>query len=247
MTVNTTLRDFFFRLRYLFKGAPKRFLHYDVRLDESLRRWNADAEVTVQQVIADHLGEGQVFWDVGANFGLHSILGAKLVGESGRVLAAEPVPYNLRLLKRNIHLNKIGQIVRVLPSAIGATPSPEMEMTIEEGLSVAAHLGSAGPGTTIKVPVTTLDSLVTESERPPTFIKIDVEGAEHEVIKGAREMLLKHRPVLLIEVHRFALPDFGSSSEEFSELLLGLGYEEKVIEETDGKAGGYHHSLFIPK
>jgi hypothetical protein len=73
-----------------------------------------------------------------------------------------------------------------------------------------------------------------------------VEGAEQLVLKGARQILEKDRPLLLVEVHTFALPSFGTSAEAFRNELGGLGYREQVIDTVAGAEGEYYHALFSP-
>ena len=78
----------------------------------------------------------------------------------------------------------------------------------------------------------------------PNCIKIDVEDAEHEVLKGAVEML-KQGPPLLIEVHRYDLVKFGSSEGKLSIFLESLGYKEVQVDRVSGRLEGLHHLLFL--
>ena len=78
-------------------------------------------------------------------------------------------------------------------------------------------------------------------------LKIDVEGAEAEVLRGGMELLQQHKPVLLIEVHTYALKDFGSSREELLGLLEGLGYEEKIISFPGNKGKDHYNAIYTHK
>ena len=91
-----------------------------------------------------------------------------------------------------------------------------------------------------------LDDYVTANRLKPALIKIDVEGAEHEVLKGAAETMKTHRPVLVVEVHSFALPDFGSSAEILETYILSFGYNKIMLATTAGKGGDYYHAVFVP-
>ena len=171
------------------------------------------------------------------------MLGGHYVGESGRVVAFEPVPTNLRLLRRNMHLNCFSERSEIFPVALTAEGGGEVEMTIEPGLSPAASLAENLEGEKIRVPTRTLDGCLANHSQVPALIKIDVEGAEHEVLKGATRTLAKS-PVLLVEVHSFALPAFNSSPEALRDYLAGFGYVEERISEMESHLGEYFHALY---
>jgi FkbM family methyltransferase len=236
-----------FRLLHGFRGVPVSILGHPFRLDESLRRWNTEGEEPVLAAMARVLRRGDTFVDVGANFGLHTIFGARQVGDTGQVIAIEPVPGNYRLLRRNIELNGMRGRVRIVTKA--ATESPGMRLSLHgvgEGVSVAASLRSRDAvGGTLEVETTTLDQSL-EDQAAVRLVKIDVEGAEHLVIKGAQRVLRQQRPHLLIEVHEFALPDYGTSAGLIRADLEALGYRQSVIDVIDGPAGRYHHALYEP-
>jgi FkbM family methyltransferase len=238
-----SLKNGLFRLRHGFKGYPRTVRGVPFRLDESLRRFNTDGEEAIQSALESYLKPGSLFVDVGANFGLHSLLACHLVGEQGAVLSIEPVPGNLRLLRRNLHLNGFTARTRIIPKALVAEPCGDLEMTIEPGLSPAATLSGRSGGHTVLVPTTSLDDCLSREDRLPALVKIDVEGAEHEVLKGARN-LLDRGPTLLVEVHRFALPHFNSSPEQLRDYLAGFGYTETRVSEMRSHQGDYFHALY---
>ena len=244
-----TIKNLLFRLRYGFRGVPITFQGRVLRLDESLRRWNPSGEKEVQAVICQHLRPGDVFVDVGANFGMHALLGASCVESTGHVYAIEPVPFNHRLLERNIALNNFQTRVTMIPTAAADKAGGFLELHgVTQGIALAASLGkpeSKGPSVT--VPVTILDECLKERFKPINLIKIDVEGAEHLVLRGARQIIEKDCPLLLIEVHTFALPSFGSSAEMLRRELGQLGYREQLIDMVDGIDGSYFHALYHPE
>jgi FkbM family methyltransferase len=241
--ISESLKNGLFRLRHGFKGYPRTVRGVPFRLDESLRRFKTDGEEQIQSALEHYLRPGGFFVDVGANFGLHSLLACHLVGESGSVISVEPVPENLRLLRRNIHLNHFGARTRVVPNVLVAEARGDLEMTIETGLSPAATLSKTPGARTVSVSSATLDDCLVGESRLPDLVKIDVEGAEHEVLKGA-EALLRRGPTLLIEVHRFALPSFNSSPESLLEYLAGFGYTETRVSEMKSHQGDYFHALY---
>jgi FkbM family methyltransferase len=235
-----------FRIRHGFRGYPGIIAGHSIRVDESLRRYQLDNEADVYEEIIARLPDGGLFVDVGANVGLHTILAAFHMGQSGKVLAVEPVPANLELLRKNLQLNGLLDMCQIFPFALTETGDLSIRMTVEPGLSPAASISPTGRNTenSISVATKTLDDICEAAEKIPDLIKIDVEGAEHEVLKGARRTLALG-PDLLIEVHRYALPQFGSSEEALTEYLLSFGYRQvRLPKDKASKLGGYHHSIF---
>lgn len=237
------LKNLVFKLRHGFKGYPKMVNGIPFRFDESLRRFNTDGEETVQSTLEAQLSAGKTYVDIGANFGLHAMLGAYYVGTNGKVMAFEPVPANLQLLRRNITLNGFDSVSEIFECALNAEGGSDMQMTIEPGLSPAASLAENFDGEKILVPTRTLDDCLKEASQIPSLIKIDVEGAEHEVLKGATETL-KRGPALLIEVHSFALPSFNSSPEQLNSFLAEFGYVEERLGDMKSHLGEYYHALY---
>jgi len=244
------LRDFIFRCRYLFRGVPKSIDGESFRLDESLRRWKVNTEPELREAFRKALNAGDTMIDIGANLGLHSLYTAHIVGPGGHIYAFEPIPSNIRLMKRNIQLNKFDERITVVEAALSNSDEPFIEMSIPaDGIAVAAAINKnsqTGLGV-VKVKNIHLDDYVKEKKLRPRLIKIDVEGAEHEVLKGAEKTLTELRPVLLIEVHTFALPNFGSSPELLDKYLTSLGYQQYKIAQTQGIAGDYFHAIYSPK
>jgi FkbM family methyltransferase len=250
MTNYPALRNLFFRFRWLFRGAPVSIDGISFRLDESLRRLKVNTEPELREAFRKSLQKGDTVIDIGANLGLHSLYIAQIVGPEGRIYAFEPIPSNIRLLQRNIRLNAFENQVTVVDAALSNSDDQYIEMSApSDGVAVAAAINKNGKSgeQVIKVRNLHLDDYVMEKKLHPRLIKIDVEGAEHEVLKGAEKTLLQHRPILVVEVHTFALPEFGSSPEAMCNYLTSLGYIQHQIAETRGIAGDYYHAVFVPK
>ncbi len=139
---------------------------------------------------------GQVVFDVGAHVGYYTVLSSVLAGPSGQVIAFEPLPANLKYLRRHLKLNACDN-VRILTNCVG------------EGSSIARFDDSRGTGVghlanegSFEVQVRSLDEMVESGELPiPQFLKIDVEGAELLVLKGAERLLRRHHPTLVLSTH----------------------------------------------
>lgn len=158
---------------------------------------------------------GSTIWDVGAHVGYHTLSFAKLVGDRGKVISFEPNPYNYARLLSNVTRNRLVAERITLERYALADQTTEMELQVsadvDGAMSSCTHLRTAEPPlnaevyhefSCVRVPVTTVDDLIAaRSGIAPRLMKIDVEGAEHLVLSGAKKCLAAVRPTLMIEVH----------------------------------------------
>ena len=175
-------------------------------------------EPPVQEAMRRLLAPGDVFYDIGANVGFFTLLGARLVGPHGRVVAFEPVPWCARAVARNIELNDFAH-AEIRAEAVGAQDGRARLLVVGE--ASWSHLESTGRHADVReeidVEVVSLDSLVAAGTiPPPTAMKIDTEGAELQAIEGARETIARHRPAIVCELH--------DTNEQFVALMDELGY-----------------------
>jgi len=178
------------------------------------------------QMIRRLLDRGETFWDIGANIGYFSLLAAATLQQSGRIIAFEPGQVAYTRLVDNIGLNPF----RNITTFNLAVTDQEGEATLHLAAETAdgcASLYGAGPGVTAREICRTvsLDGFAPSHGLPgPDFIKIDVEGAELFVLRGAREMLAALRPLVLVELKAETLAASGTDKHEIQELLAGYGY-----------------------
>lgn len=219
-----------------------------IRLDETLRRWSPDTEEALRAVVHSELRNGDTMLDIGANFGLHTLYAAKLVTSAGHVYAFEPAPQNVRLLRRNVRLNKLDTTVTIVPSVVSNSSEPFLELHVpDECVAVTASLRKVTPGERlVRVTNMRLDDFGWHSNASVRLMKIDVEGAELEVLRGALNIIKCARPVLVIEVHGFALPEFGASADELEEFLQGLGYRKTLIDDPHLTAANHYQAVYRP-
>lgn len=145
------------------------------------------------------LGPGQTFIDVGANVGTYSLMAASLVGPTGRVLAFEPVPATRARLERNVALNDVPRL-EIIAKALGAEPGTTV-LHVASGASGLSSRYTQSDGNRVEVETATLDNELAGAAAP-ALIKIDVEGMELEVMRGARELLRGDSPPLIVfEAH----------------------------------------------
>ncbi len=181
---------------------------------------------TIGQALKE-LKTGDVFYDLGANAGYFSLAAAKKVGNTGIAYAFEPMPENIDFLEKHIEANSVPNI-EIIPVAV-ADKEGSVRFTTGNNLSANTYKESSAnykPNSDfIDVPTDTLDNLVygPKGLRKPSYIKIDVEGAEFDVLKGARKLLQEERPILLLSTHDRYVEGI---KEECFDLLKSVGYTD---------------------
>jgi FkbM family methyltransferase len=161
-------------------------------------------EPDTEQAILTVLKSGMTFYDIGANFGWLSLIAARLVGTHGKVVSFEPLDANVQTVQHNIRANNFEHMT-VLPVALGSTDgSARFLLSSQPSWGMLAATGKE-PGELVgetMVAVKRLDSAIREYRlRVPQVIKIDVEGAEIDVLSGAAETIVAVRPLMFIELH----------------------------------------------
>lgn len=166
--------------------------------------------------------------DVGANVGFYTVMAAKHT--TRKVLAIEPTPNALKLLRENIDRNGVGPRVAVFE---GAASNVAGELTIntpvgkEEYSSLVSVVHAGAQSETmlqIQVKTKTLDQIIQLHHLDPGFVKIDVEGAEHLVFEGAKHMLDHSRPIIFSEFSPQAMQQNGADPQALLDMLNRCNY-----------------------
>jgi len=176
---------------------------------------------------------GDCVLDVGANIGLYSLALSRAVEPHGRVIAVEPDPDNLVLLRRNLLSNACANVI-VVEEALGDTAKTVHLFGSRDncgGLSTVDILG-LGPNRAIPVPMRRGDSVLAEIGVVPRVAKIDVEGAEPSVLAGLGDRLPQ---VLLFEFVPWQLRAAGHDPSLFLHHLTSLGYCLAVVDPESGR------------
>jgi FkbM family methyltransferase len=194
-----------------------------------------DSEPHIERWILDHLCPGGVLFDVGAHYGWLSLKATRHVGPIGRVVAFEPSPVLLEILRYHQHRNRLAQMMVVGNAVSDREALRETLYLLNEGLSSRNSLTIGRPDlpyldpagkTAVEVSTVTLDGFCDRAGIAPDVIKIDVEGAEGMVLRGAAGILRQHRPVLVISTHPYWFPS-SESTERLFDLLAGHGYQTR--------------------
>jgi FkbM family methyltransferase len=206
----------------------------DAAVTPGLRSGEYEPHLTA--VFERYCRPGMTVVDVGANLGYYSLLASRLVGASGRVVALEPNSENCRLLLSSLRMGGVTN-VQLIPVAADT----------EAGWAYySTHVGSNGgliedqdllkhPGTV--VPTLRLDDIV---EGPVGFLKMDVEGAEGRVVKGATRLIERDRPIITTELKAEMLRRVsGTSVADYLGYFERVGYTPAVLEKASGAEKPY--------
>jgi FkbM family methyltransferase len=188
-------------------------------------------EYHVQTWLTEQLKPGQVFFDVGAHHGWVSMWSLPLVGKEGNVYSFEPSPANLSILEWHRTRNNFSQWT-IVPKAVSDVDAEEEFFLVDSGDSPMNSLTTGGAGAPFmsgrnirktSIQTITLDRFCSEVNLRPNLVKIDVEGAELLVLRGAAKLLAESCPTIILAVHPYWLPA-GQSPRQIFEYLSGYGY-----------------------
>jgi FkbM family methyltransferase len=203
----------------------------------SLVYWRGAHEWAPMFLMQKEVKKGMTFYDVGANIGEFALFAANLVGAEGKVCAFEPMNDTFKTLQENVAINNYQK--RVLPynialsdhqgeadlfaateyTALGSMEDGFHTMYAQDDRSVFVH----------KTRLETMDDM--QKELPaPDFLKVDVEGAELLVLKGALKTLEKSHPKILLEFNKDTFEAAGYTQQEVLDLLKRFGYKFYTIE-----------------
>lgn len=186
-------------------------------IGRSIFKTGSHEPIISKWLIARYQGKEGTFIDIGANLGYFTCLLSRTLSKKAHVYAFEPEPENLALLKSNIGLNRL-ENVKIFPIALGEKNSVA-RLNVYKSSNRGRHSLQGKPtGRTIEVTVRPLDEILSSEKRVDDlpwidFMKIDVEGYEPQVLRGAKESIKKTKCLML----------------EYSPYLMNLQIEEKEI------------------
>jgi FkbM family methyltransferase len=183
-------------------------------------------------VALEHLlRPGDVFWDVGANYGFMSVWVHRRFGGRVRITAFEPNPIVLRDLRVNLELNGASD-VRVEEICLSDAEGEVRFFTSEDhswnATLIAEFAAAQGEGIEVRAQATTIDRYV-EAHPAPAAIKLDVEGAEHLVVAGGRRFLASARTSLVAEYNIASIQAAGLTGEGYLDLFRELGFRIELL------------------
>ena len=215
------------------KAGPGKGLWLELNPRTGQQYLRGQAETAIQRVLVERLRPGMVFYDLGANIGLFSLLAARLVSPAGKVVSFEPDPDNASRLKRNIARNNY-QNVTVLQKGIWSSTGKRgfrIASTSSPDHGLGRFSDEEGDTQNLMVDCVALDDIVGQVAAPDA-IKCDVEGAEIDVLLGSKRILQERKPWIICELHS------ETNRAAAAEILKQLNYR---IEDIDAD-----HILALP-
>ena len=199
-----------------------------IRLTAANRQvaWNPDEYEAFRRVVKT----GATVLDVGANLGAYTLLLAQWVGASGCVHAFEPAPASREGLIRHLVLNGVAERVTVHPEALSDGQRTARFRSV--GMQGDNRLLAPDANEGIAVTTTSIDAFCTAGALHPSFIKLDVEGAELDVLKGARATIASAGDslALFVEMHPQLWPAFGYVREDLEAELERQGLRAERLD-----------------
>jgi len=216
------------------RSGPGRGLMFEINPRWETQVWEGTYELAAQRVLVDRLVHGGVFYDVGAGCGFYSLLAAR---SGAQVFAFEPDDENTNSLRHHAGLNGLTSRIEIVRLAVLATSGVTQFEPAPQERGHGNGQVSEGRGAAITVRCTSLNDFV-DLNPLPNLIKIDVEGAESQVLKGAEKLFDRCRPSVICEVHDAANGLF------VSDWFRGKGYSVEYI----GNRSGYPaHLVAMPQ
>ncbi len=172
-------------------------------------------------------GEGMVLFDIGAHFGLFGLAALHYGGPNARVVAVDASPTAAAMIKVQAQLNHLTDRLHVVHACVCDKPGSRDMIAVgvlADGYFTAPESGHSRRDVT-PTPATTLDCLVEQYGLQPSHVKIDVEGFEGSVLRGARKLLSGNAPpVVFLELHSQLIRDHGEDPGEVLSLLQERSY-----------------------
>ena len=242
-----SLREILIRAFFRTRGIPRVVNGVSLRVAPAVRAlFTPDYDRPLADFLRDRVRVGDEVWNVGANVGIWTLQMASWVGSAGTVVAFEPNPATVAVLRDNVRLNGLEARVEIVQSAVGEHEGQVAFFAAgTDGMSRAGQANPAlGETTTLTVAVTTLDRVAAARGTTPSWIVMDIEGWELHALRGARHVL--SRSHIVVEMHPSAWPWSGHSRSDFEQLLTELRLRAVPISGQRDALADYGHIHLEP-
>lgn len=243
----------FLRARYARTGMPWRVHDDTVRIDPRVRHLVPHAsEAALYRFIQREIAPGDVVLDVGSFLGVYAILEARRAGPAGRVIALEPTAWSASIARRHFDYNAatVGAPITLIEAAAGETPGHATFYEYDEPYvnALAAAVDVAGAAVRRSVRVMTLDDLCGKMRVSPTFVRMDVQGAEFHALRGASGLIRAAGSKLTVvaEMHPQCWPAFGIDESCARSTIASLGLHATPLEPGADLFARDGHVVFRP-
>jgi FkbM family methyltransferase len=189
--------------------------------------------------------KGDTILDIGSNFGYYSVVLAAHLQKDCRIFAFEPLPENYARLVDHIKLNSMGDCIEPSPLAISDVSGESVISLRVNGNSGSASLVASESEQKIVIKTVSIDEFVEEKKLSRVdFLKVDVEGSEPLVLRGASQLIREQKPSMMVEFDSVVLRRAGSSVVELGRTLRAMGYslfkaDRQILVPFDETGSGY--------
>lgn len=160
-------------------------------------------EPEIRELVIKSVQPGSVAVDVGAHIGYYSLLFSRLVGPAGHVYSFEPVPSNFSFLTENLRMNNCANVEAVNRAVLDGQRQIRIDAPKDDPLPIGVSFANPKNEGSITVETVSLDDYLLPRTAKVDFLKVDAESAEEMVLAGARTLIQRDHPRILIEVHHF--------------------------------------------
>jgi FkbM family methyltransferase len=221
------------------KGIQRTINHFKVKFPARWSRYyESDYEKDNYDFLRGQVKPGMHIIDIGAHFGLFSVVSSQLTGSTGKIVCFEPTPGTYSVLIQTLKLNHCNNVIPV-QAAVSDKEGTAIFYVSEIGGCNSNSLVEKKTGKETKgyeVKLFTIDTITQEYLLNPGLIKIDAEGAEFDVLKGGLNTFQKFRPILILGLHPDFINQKGDSLEKIWDLLQQAGYRVKENETSLAKS-----------
>ena len=210
------------------KGVARKINNRKIRFPAKWSRYYpGEYEPDNYGFLEQQLKPGMHVIDIGAHIGLFSVCSSQLVGPGGKIICFEPTPGTFAVLKNTLRLNHCDNVIALQGAVSSKEGSATFYVSQVEGSNSNSLVRnkSEASSSAFDVKLYTIDSIASGYSLKPSLIKIDVEGAELEVLKGGRHTLTTIKPLIILGLH----PPFAGDNilKQIWDLVKEYGY--KVI------------------
>ena len=198
------------------------------------RYYEAEYEPETFRFFRENVKAGDTVLDIGGHIGLFAVVTALLVGPQGSVFSFEPTPFTRTVLKEVVELNGYSDRVEVRGEAVSSRSGETVFFDTGDAISNANSLVKTDRSK-VEIPITlvSVDDFVKERDLQINCLKIDVEGAELDVLTGARKTFLRQRPVARLGLHPSFIKQNGQTLDQIWRVLvdykLNVIFESKAV------------------
>jgi FkbM family methyltransferase len=212
------------------RGLPWRVNGEVYRIDPRVRRLVPhEHEAVLFAFLRDNIRPADVVFDIGSFLGIYAMLAARRTGPSGRVIAFEPSPWTFRTLMRHIRMNGLGERIEARCAAVGERRERRTLVAFDDEpyRNMVGATGADG----CPVDVVTIDETCEAIGRRPDWIRMDVQGLEFDVLRGAARTIAASygRMRIVAEMHPAQWPAYNFSRDEAPALLSALGLRARSL------------------